>query len=60
MVPETASIRRQNEKWMKEPDELLKTSHLKRDTMPDADEFMKNKDLSFEMDRFPLSITYHA
>ena len=28
---------RKNKKCVKEPDELLKTSHLKSDTMPDAD-----------------------
>ena len=34
-----------NEKCVKEPDELLKTSHLKNDRMPDPDEFMIQKDL---------------
>ena len=60
MVQEGPSVRRQNQKWRKEPDELLKTSHLKIDTMPDPDEFMKNKDLILEMGRFPLPIIYHA
>jgi hypothetical protein len=31
---------------VKEPDELLKISHLKSDTMPDPDEYMKHKDLT--------------
>ena len=49
-----------NENSVKEPDELLKTSHLKNDTMPDADEFIIPKDLISVEGRFRSFSRYLA
>ena len=54
-VPESARKGPENRKWRKEPDELMKTSHLKNATMPDPDECMKSQDLSLATALFPCS-----
>jgi hypothetical protein len=55
IVWDSAPLSPKNKNPVKEPDELMKTSHLKSDTMPDPDELLIQNDLIAARQCFPIS-----